>query len=101
MADCSGGAVELVLGVEDEKYLEGANNLGMGLEVAVGSVFVHHVQEVLDVAKIWVWSDDGLTDSVAVAGCCDGRSASHSRSRWSVGYDGSARSGVGGKGHHR
>lgn len=49
MTDGSSGAVELMLGVEDEKDLNSLDDLGVHAEVLVLGVLVHHVEEVLNV----------------------------------------------------
>jgi hypothetical protein len=76
MADGSGGAVKLVLGVEDEKDINGFNDLGVNAEVLVAGVLVHHVKEVLNVTEVFLGLVDGLADTVAVAGGSDGWGAS-------------------------
>jgi hypothetical protein len=77
VADGGSGAVEFVLGVEDKEDFNGAHDLGVHTEVLIIRVFVHHVEEVLDVAKVLLGRVDLLADTVAVAGSSDGRGAAH------------------------
>ena len=71
MTDGSSGAVKLVLGVEDEKNLDGLDDLGVGSVVGITGVSIHHVEEVLNVAKVLLGRDDRLADTVTVAGSGD------------------------------
>ena len=77
VADGSSRAVELVLGVKDEKNIDGLDNLGVRAVVGIGGSGIHHVEEVLSVAELLLGWDDGLADSVTVASSSDGWSASH------------------------
>jgi hypothetical protein len=72
VTDSGGGAVELVLGVQDEEDLDAPDDFGVGAVVNVAEVGVHHVKEVLDVAEVLLRGDDGLADAVTVASGGDG-----------------------------
>ena len=75
MSDGSSGAVEFMLSMENKEYLECPHKLRVWLVVLVSHVLVHHVEEVLHVSKVLIWLVDWQTDSVSVAGRCDGWSA--------------------------
>lgn len=76
MTNGSGGAVELVFSVQNEKNVDGTNDLGVNSEVLIVGVLVHHVEEVLSVAEILIGGINSLTSAVTVAGSSDSGSAS-------------------------
>ena len=76
VTDGSSGAVQLVLSVEDEQDFEDLHDFGVGSEVSVGRGSIHHVQEVLNVAKVLLGGNNGLSNSVTVASSSNGGSAS-------------------------
>ena len=67
VTNSGGGAVELVLSVQDKENIDGTNNLGVDSEIFVGGVLVHHHQEILSVAEILIGGVDGLASAVTVA----------------------------------
>ena len=63
-----------MLSVQNEQDIQCLHDLGMWSEVRVLGLCVHHVQEVLNVAEVLIWRDDGLSNSVAIASGGDGGS---------------------------
>jgi hypothetical protein len=55
--------------VKNEEDLKSTDNLGVGLVVIVGLMLVHHVQEVLNISKIFLGLVKSLTNTVTVASC--------------------------------
>ena len=67
MTNGGSGAVQLVLSVQDEKNLNSTDDLGLHAEILVLWVLVHHVKEVLNVAKVVLGWVDFLAVGVTVA----------------------------------
>ena len=63
--DGSGGAVQFVFGVENEKDLEGFYQFGMRVVVSLVEV-VQHVKEIFDVGESFLGHVVGPADAVAV-----------------------------------
>mmetsp|Transcript_33784 Transcript_33784/g.41767 ORF Transcript_33784/g.41767 Transcript_33784/m.41767 type:complete len:337 (+) Transcript_33784:557-1567(+) len=77
VADGGRGAVQLVLCVQDEQHFDGAHDLRVRSVVGVRGRGIHHVEEVLDVAKVLLRGDDRLADAMSVAGSSDGGGTAH------------------------
>ena len=65
-----------MLGMEDEENIKSSGDLWVRLEVQVCLLSIHHVKEILNVPKVFVWRNNWLSDSVSVTSGSNSWSAS-------------------------
>ena len=76
MSDSRGRAIELVLSVKNKQDIESSNNLWVWSIVFISDFSVHHIKEIFDVSKVFIWWNNCFSNSVSITGSSDERSAS-------------------------
>lgn len=71
MSDSSSRAIEFVFSVKNEEDLKSSDNLRVRSVVLVSDMSVHHVEEILNITKIFIWLINGKTYFVSIAGSSD------------------------------